>query len=478
MKVNKSSPANIAGCTRAANNTVTSKPVANTIPIKAVNNTGSGGKLASLKEDVEKTRLKKEIEILKSQLAAETSGRAKVASMFQNLKIEVVSLKESNSSLQEELTSKKKLLLESQKELEQSKIFLNKEQQLRMQAEAAGKSELAAMASKEQNLQVQVQGLLKEQEKLEAALALETNRRLSVEQELKRAKVSIEEEKKRSISARMSSQSGKLESQIPTLVRQLVAQQSQPSLAGGHSREQVDNRQQIDQYLREEQEQMENFRKLKQMSGGEEHLWSNAQMSMSIHRLEGQLPHTPTLVKQTIKAGQLNKPCGQERLFGKMGNATQVQVNPAPENTLSRAVATSQGHLVPNTSRSQTTSAHARLVERLQKRGNLLPIAPSECSILVMKLRTSRGGLSGLTMDEIEGEVRRLAQEDARVRERECPICFDPMLTDANVPGQLLRCVQCNQAFHSRCLEGWVLKRDGTSGKAGCPICRAGTAVK
>ena len=164
--------------------------------------------------------------------------------------------------------------------------------------------------------------------------------------------------------------------------------------------------------------------------------------------------------------------------------------------------------LEPGQPSQQTTSAHARLVERLQERGNLLPIAPSECSLLVMKvlashfpvfsimlqLRTSRGGLSGLTMDQIEGEVRRLAKEDARLRERECPICLDLMITDANVPGQLLRCVQCNQAFHSRwrngenaifslnsslrCLQGWASRCDAKSGKAGCPICRAGATGK
>ena len=56
-----------------------------------------------------------------------------------------------------------------------------------------------------------------------------------------------------------------------------------------------------------------------------------------------------------------------------------------------------------------------------------------------------------MTMDKIEAEVRKLAgEEDARSRERECPICLDLMLTDANLPGQLLRCVQCNHAFHSR----------------------------
>ena len=135
----------------------------------------------------------------------------------------------------------------------------------------------------------------------------------------------------------------------------------------------------------------------------------------------------------------------------KRGNATKIDA----ETSLFGADAASLTPQ-PNTPRSQqTTSAHARLVERLQERGNLLPIAPSECSLLVMKvlashfpvlslmlqLRTSRGGLSGLTMDQIEGEVRRLAKEDARLRERECPICLDLMITDANVPGQLLRCV-------------------------------------
>jgi len=259
-------------------------------------------------------------------------------------------------------------------------------------------------------------------------------------------------------------------------VRQLGEQQHQSRRVFCDSGRQNDNQQQIDQYLREEQEQMENFRKLKQMETGKEPLRSSSHIS--IHGLVGPHPlyphpHTPTLVKQTIKAGQLKEAHGQERLFGKNGNATQMQAIPASETTLSGAVVTSQGPLLPN------TSAHARLVERLQERRNLLPITPSECSILVMKLRTSRGGLSGLTMDEIEEELRKLAsEEDARSRERECPICLDLMLTDANLPGQLLRCVQCNHAFHSRCLEGWVSKRNAKSGEAGCPICRAGTAAK
>ena len=457
-KVNKSvpsSPANNIGCPKAANITVTSKPVANAAQVKPANNTVPGGKLANVKEDIDKTWFKKEVEKLEIQLAAEASGHAKVASNFQNLKVEMTSLKESNVGLQEEVKSMKKLLLESQKKLEQTKTSLNKEQQQRRQSEANGKFELAAMASEEQKLQVQVQGLLKEQEKLQAALARETSQRLSAEQELKRVKVAAEE-KKRAISNHMSSQSGKLESRMPTVVRQLVDQQLLPSLALCHSREQVDNRQQIDQYLREEQEQMENFRKLKQMETGK--------VRSSAHGLVDPRPHTPTLVKQTVISGQSKESYGQERLFGKNGNAIR-----ASEITLSDAVASSQTPHLPNTSRSQqTSSAHARLVERLQERGNLLPVAPSECSLLVMKvfdrfflsfpyyrilmlqLRTSRGGLSGLTMDQIEGEVRRLAKEDARSRERECPICFDLMLSDANLPGQLLRCVQCNQAFHSR----------------------------
>jgi len=447
-----SSSANNIGCPKAANNTP--NPAINAVP---VNKTVPG-----VKEDLEKTEFKKEVQKLKIQLAAEASGHAKVATNFQNLKVEVVSLKDNNLSLQQELISKKKLLLESQKELEQTKTFLKKEQQLRKQAEANGKSEMAALTSKEQKLQVQVQGLLKRQEELHAMLALETNRRVSVEQELKRAKEIAAEEKKRVNSHHMSNQSGKCERQVPTVVRQLADQQHQPSLA---LREQVDNRQQMDQYLREELEQMKNFGKLKQME---------TSAHMSIHGLVGPLPHTPTVVKQAEKSSQLKEPHSQDRLFGTKENATKMDA----ETSLSGADATSLTPQ-PNTPRSQqTTSAHARLVERLQERGNLLPIAPSECSLLVMKLRTSRGGLSGLTMDQIEGEVRRLAKEDARLRERECPICLDLMITDANVPGQLLRCVQCNQAFHSKCLQGWASRCDAKSGKAGCPICRAGATGK
>ena len=55
-----------------------------------------------------------------------------------------------------------------------------------------------------------------------------------------------------------------------------------------------------------------------------------------------------------------------------------------------------------------------------------------------------------MTMDQIEDEVRQLAKEAAKNRERECPICFDLMPTETNLPGQLLRCVQCHHAFHTR----------------------------
>ena len=374
-KVNKSvpsSPANNIGCPKAANITVTSKPVANAAQVKPANNTVPGGKLANVKEDIDKTWFKKEVEKLEIQLAAEASGHAKVASNFQNLKVEMTSLKESNVGLQEEVKSMKKLLLESQKKLEQTKTSLNKEQQQRRQSEANGKFELAAMASEEQKLQVQVQGLLKEQEKLQAALARETSQRLSAEQELKRVKVAAEE-KKRAISNHMSSQSGKLESRMPTVVRQLVDQQLLPSLALCHSREQVDNRQQIDQYLREEQEQMENFRKLKQLK---------ASGPVPLNGLIGPYhphPHTPTLVEQTMKPGQVKGPRPhfqqfQDRLFGK--SAAHVETIQGPKTAV-----------LPNHSKGQTTSAHTRLVERLQERGNLVPIAPSECSRLVIQVQ-------------------------------------------------------------------------------------------
>ena len=91
-------------------------------------------------------------------------------------------------------------------------------------------------------------------------------------------------------------------------------------------------------------------------------------------------PHTPTLVKQSMKSGQVKELHCQERLFGKNVNVTTIS---ASENG---AVEASQGPFLSNTLRSQTTSAHARLVERLQERKNLLPIAPSECSRLVMKV--------------------------------------------------------------------------------------------
>ena len=238
------------------------------------------------------------------------------------------------------------------------------------------------MVSKQEKLQVQVQSLLEGQKKLQAALTLETNRRLSVEQELKRMKVAAIEEQKRVVKSlnETSSQSAILGGQMPNVVRQLGNQQHQPSLAFCHSGGQLDNRQQqIDQYLREEQEQMENFRKLKQMDIPSSGRMPSNGLIGSYHPH----PHTPTLVKQSMKSGQVNKPHCQERLFGKNVKVTPIQATLASVNG---AVGASQGPLQSNTSSGQTTSAHARLVERLQERNNLLPIAPSECSRLVMKV--------------------------------------------------------------------------------------------
>ena len=74
-------------------------------------------------------------------------------------------------------------------------------------------------------------------------------------------------------------------------------------------------------------------------------------------------------------------------------------------------------------------------------------MTPVDCNRLVQQLWASRGGLSGLPMEEIEEEVRRMAKEEAEVKAKECPICFDPMVS------KLLHCKQCNQAFHSRSTE-------------------------
>ena len=89
-------------------------------------------------------------------------------------------------------------------------------------------------------------------------------------------------------------------------------------------------------------------------------------------------------------------------------------------------------------------TSHDRLVEKLLKQIKQPPMSPGDCSRFVQKLRASRGGLSGLPMEVIEEEVRRMAMEEAEVKAKECPICFDPMIS------KLLHCKQCNQAFHSR----------------------------
>ena len=336
-----------------------------------------------LKKELKEIQLKKEIlalkkegENLQARLVAEESTRAKIASNFQNIKIEVASLKDSKQGLEAELKASQSSLQQSQKELEQTKTLLNKEQNLRRQAEANGKSEMTTMTSKQRELQMQVQEMLKGQERLKAAFALETNRRILLEQELKRIKVAAEADKKNAASSRNpAKQVNMLERQKPTVVRQLGDQkhqlgdaQLQRTLASSHSVGQVvDNQLQMDQYLREEQEQMENFRKLKQLK---------ASGPVPLNGLIGPYhphPHTPTLVEQTMKPGQVKGPRPhfqqfQDRLFGKSAAHPKTAV-------------------LPNHSKGQTTSAHTRLVERLQERGNLVPIAPSECSRLVIQVQ-------------------------------------------------------------------------------------------
>ena len=326
--------------------------------------------------------LKKEVENLQARLVAEESTRAKIASNFQNIKIEVASLKDSKQGLEAELKASQSSLQQSQKELEQTKTLLNKEQNLRRQAEANGKSEMTTMTSKQRELQMQVQEMLKGQERLKAAFALETNRRILLEQELKRIKVAAEADKKNAASSRNpAKQVNMLERQKPTVVRQLGDQkhqlgdaQLQRTLASSHSVGQVvDNQLQMDQYLREEQEQMENFRKLKQLK---------ASGPVPLNGLIGPYhphPHTPTLVEQTMKPGQVKGPRPhfqqfQDRLFGK--SAAHVETIQGPKTAV-----------LPNHSKGQTTSAHTRLVERLRERGNLVPIAPSECSRLVIQVQ-------------------------------------------------------------------------------------------
>merc|ERR1712192_53780 len=104
----------------------------------------------------------------------------------------------------------------------------------------------------------------------------------------------------------------------------------------------------------------------------------------------------------------------------------------------------SQGKQVgqPLSSRSGYSASHSRLVEKLLKRIKQPPISPADCSRLVQKLRASQNGLSGLPMELIEGGGRRMAMEEAEGKDKECPICFDPMVS------KLLHCKQCNQAFH------------------------------
>jgi|ERR1712192_68926 len=117
-------------------------------------------------------------------------------------------------------------------------------------------------------------------------------------------------------------------------------------------------------------------------------------------------------------------------------------------------------------SSGNSTSYHSRLVEKLLKRIKQPPISPADCSRLVQKLRASQNGLSGLSMDVIEEEVRRMATEEVEVKSKECPICFDPMVS------KLLCCKQCNQAFHNGCWNDWADLKELNPKAAEWPVCR------
>ena len=97
----------------------------------------------------------------------------------------------------------------------------------------------------------------------------------------------------------------------------------------------------------------------------------------------------------------------------------------------------------PRPSPAPLTPAHARLVARLVTRPALAGMAAAEVGTLVARVREERGGLTGLGVDEIAGEVLRLG------REEECPVCLDTM-----VQGELTRCIRCRQLFHTR----WALQ--------------------
>ena len=62
------------------------------------------------------------------------------------------------------------------------------------------------------------------------------------------------------------------------------------------------------------------------------------------------------------------------------------------------------------------SSTHVRLVEKLLKQIKHPPISTADCSRLVHQLRAARGKLSGLPMEVIEEEVRKMALEEAEVK--------------------------------------------------------------
>jgi len=338
------------------------------------------------------------------------------------------------SALDSKLKTETEKLLAENEELrklkeEQAKIDLRRIQKLELKLEQIG-------ASEKMNVAREIQVLQEEKKEMQTKLEFEQNRAMAAEEGLK-VKVS-ETDKLLSQNETLSFEKAKMQSQLAKVKSQLEGVKKSLSLK------------QIERAADE--------KGLKRLTNQVESMTEQLKCEQNLRKAaEEELKSLKQRDKEWSKFLQQMTVAGETFLKSKQ-EELKAEEDIGDERRHSKQFVESRD-LQP----SVNCTSHERLVEKLLKQIKQLPISPADCSRLVQKLRASRGGLSGLPMEVIKEEVRKLAMEEAEVKANECPICFDPMVSN------LLHCMQCNQAFHDRCWNEWAQLHPKA---AECPICR------
>jgi len=300
--------------------------------------------------------------------------------------------------------------------------------------------ELEQRGSQISKLLAENQKLCSEKKKMKTQMVLEQNRVVASEKEMK----AMEQERDQLVSQNealvnektwMQMQLVKVENQLEGVKENLLLEKSCRAAGEG-------NLKRAEEQIRFEQAERNAVEEeLADVKHREEELRNSVRQLMSV----GQ--QVMSKGGNILKAGSKDQKVEQNGDVDKRSQGKQVgDVQPPPGS----------GH----------STSHSRLVEKLLKRIKQPPISPADCSRLVQKLRASQNGLSGLPMEVIEEEVRRMAMEEVDAKAKECPICFDPMVS------KLLQCKQCNQAFHYGCWNDWAHLKELNPKATECPVCR------